>query len=51
MSRYDSPDNGTRLPNDLTDKAVDLGLRATDTIGRALAQVEGTTNQLIVFVD
>ena len=25
MSRYNSPDNGTRLPNDLTDKAVDLG--------------------------
>jgi ElaB/YqjD/DUF883 family membrane-anchored ribosome-binding protein len=47
MSRYDSPDNGTRLPNDLADKAVDLGLRATDTIGRALAQVEGTANQLI----
>ena len=26
---------------------MDLGLRATDTIGRAVSQVEGTANQLI----
>ena len=30
MSRYGQADDGTRLPNDLADRAVDLGLRATE---------------------
>lgn len=47
MSRYDQADDGTRLPNDLADRAVDLGLRATDAIGKAVSQVEDTANQLM----
>lgn len=47
MSRYDTLDDGTPLPNDLGDRAVDLGLRATDAIGKAVSQVEDTANQLM----
>jgi ElaB/YqjD/DUF883 family membrane-anchored ribosome-binding protein len=35
------------MQNDLANKAVDVGLRATDAVGKAVSSVQDTADQLI----
>lgn len=47
MVSYDVSDNARVATRDLADKAVDAGVRAADTVGRAVASVQDTGEQLL----
>ncbi len=46
MARLDTPEDVRSASHDMTDKAVDAGIRAVDSIERAVSNVQDTSQRL-----
>ena len=47
MVRHNTTEEARAASHDLADKAVDAGVRAADSLGRAVAQVQATSDELV----